>query len=227
MKRLHLLFALIMIMASCVKEQSCDCPPVNVSSANVTMKIVDNNQQVISGASIDIFSAESSSQVIFNCITEESGICDAGKILEGQYGYIITKQVENRRYTVKEYFQVISGDDKTIEVNPYTNVGTAKIRIVDTQGEPIPYISVALIPHPNYSNVDDYFDDLLEEAYFIGIADAEGKVVFENVPAYSYYSHEYSITAYQSSTEWDYPTSNNSFYLGKNQTVNETIRINL
>ena len=225
MKKLNLLFVLFIILASCTKNDSSDCPDcpsVDTNSAAISVKIVDNNQQVVENASVEISS--SSDHTLLSCTTGATGICDAGKLLEGEYACKASSQLGKLKYSIEEYFQVISGENKTIEVNPYSNAGTVNITVMDS--EPVPNITVALIPHPNYSNEDYSFDGLLEEAYFTGTTNQDGLIVFENVPALGYQGKVYSVMVYYDAITWNYPISNNSFYMHKDSEIDFTAHVN-
>ncbi len=222
MKKLNLLFVLFLIMTSCTKDECTDNETVVTNSAAISVKIIDNNHQAVGNAKVEIFS--SSSHTLVSSTTDSSGIIDAGKLLEGEYGCKASSQLGKLEFYVEEYFQVISGENKTIEVNPFANAGTVNITVMDS--EPVPNISVALIPHPNYTNEDYTFDGLLNEAYFIGSTNEAGNIVFEGVPARAYQGKVYSVMAYYSYTSWDYPIYNNSFYLFKDGDVDFTVHIN-
>lgn len=212
-------------MASCAKNDSSDCPDcpsVETNSAAISVKILDNNQQAVENANVEITS--SSDHTLVSSTTGATGICEAGKLLEGEYGCTVSSQIGPVKYSVKEYFQVISGDDKTIEINPYSNIGTVNITIMNS--EPVANISVALIPHPNYSNEEYSYDDLLDEAYFTGTTNQDGIIVFENVPALGYQGKVYSVMAYYNDTTWDYPIYDNSFYMFKDGEVDFTVHVN-
>ncbi|NPD44845.1 MULTISPECIES: hypothetical protein [unclassified Lentimicrobium] len=221
MKKLNLLFVLFVIMTSCTKDECTDNETVVTNSAAISVKIIDNNQHAVENADVEIFS--SSSHTLVSSTTGSSGIIDAGKLLEGEYGCRASSQLGKLKYSIEEYFQVISGENKTIEVNPYSNAGTVNISIVNF--ETYPNISIALIPHPNFTNIEYNFDDLLAEAYFTGTANENGFLTFENIPAMEYGSNVYSIMAYYDNTTWYYPDINNSYYLYKDQEIDVTFYV--
>lgn len=230
MKKLFLFLGMLLMMVSCDKD-NCDCDPstptVSLTSANVSIKIIDNQQQSFEGGNVRLYSSIPSDEMIYNGLTDASGLCNIGKVIEGQYNYWVSAQQENRIYMNSEFFQVIAGNDKVIEVNPFSNVGSVAVRVLGLQSEPISNINVALIPHPNYSNEEYYFDDLLSEAYFIGLTNQEGIAEFSDVPAGGRYSMVYSIMCFYNMDQWTYPVVNNSFYMTFNDHITETISINL
>jgi|SRR5690554_499351 len=221
-----LLVAFSLLLASCEKDSDNLTVLLN-QSGTLSIKVVDSSQNGFKGAKVSISSSIPDGERIYYDSTDINGICDIGKVLQGQYEYYVYAEKDNKIYSYSEYFQVIAGDDKTIETNPFLNVGDARVRVVNINSEPITNINVALIPHPNYSNVDYYFQDLIDEAYAIGKTDSEGWVEFQNLPAGSKYSMEYSVIAYYDSENYDYPTYNNYFYITRDSNSNFTIEVAL
>ena len=217
----------------CFLLVSCEKDPDNLTvllnqSGTVSLKVTDDNQNGFSGAKISIYSSIPERERIFYGSTDVNGICTIGKVLQGQYMYYISAENNKKTYQSSEYFQVIAGEDKIIEVNPFLNIGDARIRIVKGYAnEPIADVNVALIPHPNYSNETYYFQELLEEAYAIGKTNSEGWVEFQNLPAGAGgYSFEYSVLVYFDSSTYDYPVSNNYVYITRDVKRDFTIRVN-
>lgn len=222
MKKIIYLFVLTILLASCEEE------PDNLTvlldqSGTLSIKVIDNDQSGFKGANVRIFSSIPGGEIIFNDSTGANGICDAGKVLQGQYGYIVSAVKENKTYSYGEYFQVIAGDDKTIETNPFLNIGDASVKIIDINSDPITNTKVALIPHPCFSNVEYIFSELKDEAYAIGETNAEGIVEFLDMPV----GLDYSVLAYNSSETYSYPNINNSVYISRGIKRNFTIQCDI
>lgn len=226
MRKIAYLFVLTFLFASCEKDSDNLTVLLN-QSGTLSIKVVDNSQSGFKGSKVSIYSSIPDGERIYNDSTDINGICDIGKVLQGQYEYYVSAVKDNITYSCSEYFQVIAGDDKTIETNPFLNVGDARVKIVNINSEPIAEINVALIPHPNYSNVDYYLSDLIDEAYAIGKTDSEGWVEFQDLPAGSRYGGEYSVVVYYNSENFDYPTGNNYVYITRDSNSNFTLRFDI
>ncbi len=211
---------------------SCEKDPDNITvvlngSGSLSIKVIDEQNNAFNGAKVNVYSSIPEGERIFYDSTDASGVCNVGKVIQGQYLYYVSAEKDNRIYNIAEYFQVIAGESKTIEVNPFLNVGKLSIRIIDYFSNPVELVNVALIPHSNYSNVTYYFDDLLEEAYFNARTNADGWVTFDKVPAGAMYSSEYSVLVYFSSSEYAYPYSNNGFYVYRDTERKYTVQVDL
>lgn len=151
MKITAFLFFSFLFLASCSKY------PDNLTiyldeSGTLTIQVVDNGQNGVNAAAVHIYSPQGDR--IFNDSTNTNGVCEIGKLLQGQYRYIVYAENDNRTYSSGEYFQVIAGDHKKIETNPFLNVGDVRVRVVNQSLDPLADVNVALIPHPNYTNED-------------------------------------------------------------------------
>lgn len=226
MRKTTFFLATIFLLASCEKDPDNLTVLLNQSGA-LSIKVLDDSQSGFKGAKVSIYSSIPEGERIYYDSTDINGICDIGKVLQGQYEYYVYAMKDNKTYSYSEYFQVIAGDTKTIETNPFLNVGDARVKIVNINSEPIADINIALIPHPNFSNVDYYFQDLLDEAYAIGKTDSEGWVEFQDLPAGSKYSMEYSVLVYYDSENYDYPIYNNYVYVSRDLERNFTIEVDI
>jgi hypothetical protein len=241
MKNIHLISKRILrhslsisTVLFCLLLPSCEKHPDNLTllldqSGIVSFKVTDDNLNGVQGAKISIYSSIPEKERIYYGSTDSKGICAIGKILQGQYTYFISAINNKKTYHLRESFQVIAGEDKIIEVNPFLNIGDARVRIEKGYSmEPIADVYVAIIPHANYSNVTYYFQELIEEAYAIEKTNSEGWVEFQNLPAGpGGYSFEYSVLVYFDSSTYDYPTSNNYVYITRGVKQDFTIRVNL
>jgi hypothetical protein len=221
MRNVNLLWVFVILLISCIKEPD----SLNVSinqSGTVSVKVVDANKNIFKGAQVSIYSSTPADQRIYFDSTDVSGECKIGKILQGQYKCYVSATNDKKTYTYSEYFQIIAGDDKTVEINPFQNIGTISIKILDYQSAPVANVNVALIPHPNYSNEDYPFNTLIKEAHFVSKTDAEGWVRIEGVPV----DKEYSVLAYFDSNKYSYPKVNNYAYSNRFEERRFTIDTN-
>lgn len=163
--------------------------------------------------------------MIFHDTTNSDGTLNVGKLLEGHYECYVRAEKNNIFYGDRKSFQIISGDTKTIEINPFLNVGTISVKIIDQGSYIIPNVNVALIPFHSYSYEDYEFDELMEAAYYFEVTDSEGWVTFENVPAGSPYSYDYSIMAFYDSETYSYPNQGNSLYTTRNVERQFTVQV--
>lgn len=189
---------------------SCEKNPDNITvtiinSGTLKVKVTDNSNNGVAKAKLSVYSRVNDGyDRIFYDSTDASGNLDVGKLLEGSYEFYLWVKKDNRIYNSRGYFQVIAGNERIIEVNPFRNVGNVTVSIVNTNNEPITGVNVALIPHPKFSNINYTFESLLQEAYFTGVVNSNGSVRIEKIPA----DWEYSVLIYRSSSEYEYSFSN-------------------
>lgn len=228
MRKLFLFMFILLIIFSCKKDDDTNIGNITVlinQSGSLSVKVIGNNGLGVTGSPVSIYSTIPEGALIYRDTTDIQGICNVGKLLEGQYKYHLSADNDNKTYSESMDFQVIAGETKILEINPFLNIGDLKIKIVDMGNYPIPAVNVALIPHSRYSNVDYTFDELTTEAYFTGVTEMDGWVKFVNVPAGSPYSTDYSIMAYYDSTNYSYPEWNNSLWTYRNQERSYTIQV--
>ncbi|MGE5383383.1 MAG: hypothetical protein ACM3PX_08160 [Omnitrophica WOR_2 bacterium] len=227
MKKFFVAISLIIIVFSACKKEPDTITLVTNPGGNLVIKVLDEGNIPISKAKVYVQSTIGDGVTLFYDSTNNDGLCNVGKLLEGEYEYSVGAYKGNIYYYKGGAFQIVGGDSKTIEVNPFKNVTKMSVRIVDYyNNDPIPSLNVALIPHAPYYNVSYSFESLVNEAYFTGITDGNGWVTFNKVP-YSSINGEYSVMVFRSSNEWDYPSSNNSFYLSAYSTNQFTVEVDL
>lgn len=208
MKNLTILFLFMLAVISCQKDSETFPENFTVTmneSGTLSIKIIDSDGGPVEGAILSVLSSIPESEEIYYDTTDASGTCNIGKVLQGQYRYYVSTEKNGMTYGEREYFQVIAGDAKYIEVNPFLNVGDISVEIVDYYGDSIPNVNVALIPHPSYYGTSYTFQSLIDESYFVRTTDSHGWVNFKNVPAGDPYTIEYSVMAFYSSNDYDYP----------------------
>lgn len=137
---------------------SCEKNPDNITvtlnqSGTLKVKVTDGSHNGVSKARLSVFSRinDDYGRVYYDS-TDVSGNLDVGKLLEGPYEFSLWVKKDNRIYYSREYFQIIAGNEKIIEVNPFLNVGNITISLVKANNEPLSGVNVALIPHPKFSN---------------------------------------------------------------------------
>jgi len=216
MKRLITLLSLMVIMVSCQKQA--DNITINMnSSGNLNIRVLNDQNDAVAKAHVMIYSTNPENERLYYDSTDNNGICSVGKLLQGQYYYSVSAKAGKITYYISQYFQVIAAESKTVDVNPFENVGKLSIMVIDYQFNPIPNINVALLPYWYYSG-NETFDELMSMAYFTKITDSEGWAKFEKVPA-SYYS----LLIYFSSTSYFTPYQEFSVYRDEDRKY--TVRI--
>lgn len=222
MGRMNLILVFIALFISCAKEPDSMTVFLN-QSGTVSIKVVDNNKNAFKGAQVSIYSSVPGDQRIYFDSTDVSGICNVGKILQGQYKYHVTAKKDKPVYSYSEYFQIIAGDDRILEVNPFKNTGKISIKIINSQMVPVGNVNIALIPHPNFSNEDYIFNDLINEAHFTSKTNTDGWTQFEGIPV----DREYSVLVYFDNKNYSYPKGNNYAFANRYEERRFTIQANL
>jgi len=211
-----------LLFVSCEKNPDKITVTLN-QSGTLKVRVTDESHNAVSKAYVSIFSRINDGYIkIYNDSTDATGNLDAGKLLEGTYEYYVWVKRTNRVYASRDYFQVIAGNEKLIEVNPFLNVGNVTVSIVNVNNVPLTGVNVALIPHPRYSNVTYTYENLLAEAYYTGAVDSKGAVRIEKIPA----EQEYSILIYRSSSDFEYPMYNNTVFAMRELEKSFTITAN-
>jgi len=223
MKKLLLFLFLGFLLVSCQKQG--DNITVNMNqSGTLSIQVLNENGSAGAKGLVSVYSSSPSGQLIYHDSTDNNGFCNVGKVLQGQYSYYVSTTSSNKEYTEAEYFQVFADEAKTFIVNPFLNVGTAKVKIVNASGAPLSNVNVALMPNVYY-NSSYPFDYYMAFAYFMDATNNDGWVTFEKVPASSLYGLEYRVLVYYDSNNWDMPYSN--IYILKNEVQSFTIQVDL
>lgn len=227
MKKIFVAIAMIAFVFTACKKEPDTFTLVTNQGGNVSLKVLNEDNTPFAHAKILVSSTINEGTVIYYDSTNNEGICNVGKLLEGEYEYQVSAFKGNIYFEKTGAFQVISGDSKLVQVNPFTNVTNVSFKIVDYYSEdPISSLNVALIPHAPYYNTTYSFENLVNEAYYIGITDANGWVTFSKVPYYSI-PGEYSVMVFEESNNWEYPSSGNTFYLSSYSTNQFTVRVSI
>lgn len=220
MKKLISLVTIALIIISCQEKD--DYKVTLDRSGQLEVKVVDHTHTAMTGAEVIISASGNENRMYYHDSTNQNGVCDVGKMLKGEYLYRITGFIDNRKYQIERHFQVASGENNRLTVNPVENSGVAIIKIVEDH-DPVENIQVALIPHYNFGAGSNTFQSLKKEAYYIKETDNEGEVRFDRVPA-KYYEG-YSVMAYYDASNYSYPTT--SFKVPANEVKYKIIEVYL
>ncbi len=161
--KLILLFLAGMFITSCQKSPD-EITIIMNNSGTFTIQVLDEDGNPKPNADVTVSSIETDNIPIYIDSTDGNGICNAGKLLEGEYYYYVQAETDGKKYTESEYFQIITNEAREIQTNPYQNVGTATIKILDSQETEMPGINVALIPDSYHFNNYE-FVKFIEDIY--------------------------------------------------------------
>lgn len=207
----------VFLLSSC--EKSDDHTIVINNAGNLTIKVLDENNQLCTDADVRVYSEGGK---LYEDTTNITGIFNVGKLLYGEYSYSISAKKENRSYGDNRFFQIVAGDDKVIQINPFDIVSKVKITIVNYMtGQSVPGISVGIMPY-GYSSTNLAFEDYVKLCYFIKVTDSNGQVLFDGVPAGSIYGRSYTSLVYTDETHWE--SSGSIFNVFTGETRNYTIQ---
>ncbi len=218
MKKLSLLFIAAALFFSCNKQSDHLTVTLNQSGV-LSVKVIDNNGNTFQGAKVSIYSSIPEDERIYYDSTDVSGICDVGNVLQGQYKYFVTAEKDNKIYQISESFQLISTENKTLEINPFINVGDVSVRIVNSYySTPVANVNVAIIPTMSYYGYGYSFEDLFNEASSITQTDENGWCKFTEMPG-----GRYIVMVYTDSS--NYETISETIYITRDSNKEYTFRV--
>lgn len=224
MKTIKITYFLLIVLTSAVFFNSCekseDITVTFNNAGSLTVNVLDGNNQPCNDA---IFIVYSNNEIIYIDSTTTTGLYNVGKLLYGEYQYYVSAKTENRVYYDSRVFQIVAGEDKVINVNPFANTTKVKINVIDSWGNPLSDVNVGLISG-TYTNTLLY-NDLVNSCYFIQATDENGSVLIDNVPVGSLSPRAYSILVYRNEQEWDY--NSNPTYVIPRETREYTYYVNL
>ena len=188
-KYLFICVLLVLTSVSCEKELNDITVTINESGV-VDIKIIDNDKQPVLGAELQIRSS-STGYTIEDGVTDNSGKYVSAKLLQGSYSCFVSTVKDNRIYSDNATFQIIAGETKNIEINPYSNVGNGIIKLLEIEGRQLPPLNISIsppIPELSYGGIYGIFplDDYIKSAYFTGKTDTDNKLVFPDIPVGQY-----------------------------------------
>ena len=191
MKKIGYLLIWVFALASvsCEKEPEELLVTIN-RSGMIKIKVVDNDKQAVEGAEIQIYS-NSTMYVIEEGITDNSGMYSSKKLLQDSYYCNVSAVKDNMTYSDNTVFQIIAGETRNIEINPFTNVGNGTIILSNINNSQLPLLNILISPPiPELSWGIGYgifsVEDYIKTAYFTGKTDAENKLAFPSIPVGQY-----------------------------------------
>lgn len=192
------------------------------NSGTLTIKVLDENNQPCNDATVSIYS---NGNLLFQDTTNTSGIFNVGKLLYGEYQYRVSAKKENRVYGDTRVVQIVAGENKVIQVNPYSYVSKVKFTVFNAyNGEVIPDRSVGLLTYSNSGQSQlSTLEDYIKLCYFIKKTDLNGEVIFENVPVGSINSTAYKTIVFEDNTNWE--VISNTFYVYPHETKSYLLEV--
>lgn len=166
-------------------------------SGSLEMKIVDDDKKPVENAVVTLIDVNTGSMIIKE-ETNPNGIFELEKILQGSYKCFISTEKGGKMYTITSYFQIFSNIKKTVEYNPFSNLGkvNVSVNIRGTVKDITKYI-VAVVP------MDRYINDISvikKSAYFSAPLNEKGEVQISNIPA----DRQYILCAYKDNDIYTY-----------------------
>ena len=172
-----LMLGLIPMLASCDKE-------LNVKlkqSGSLTIKAVDNDGKGIDNAKISLVMH---GETFIDDSTDASGIYKTGELLENMYTLSVSVKKGKLTYSDRRPIQVISGEEKYVEMAPFKNSGKITLHLYkNSPDKPIASANVVICPNTIANSVDEY----IEMAYLKGKLNDKGVIFFEEIPFNSSY----------------------------------------
>ncbi|MBI5218327.1 MAG: carboxypeptidase regulatory-like domain-containing protein [Bacteroidia bacterium] len=228
MKILITLLVASFFFFGCKKEEIKMPDNMNVtlsSSGSLKVKVVDISNNPLANAKVIINQAATGGYKLFEGTTDNTGLCNVGALLENTYNYVAEVVYNNKKYGENQYFQIIAGHEKNLEVCPLTNVGKLSVTAIDLSQNPISNLKVALIPYFDAGGSMS-FTALTNIAIQTETTNSEGKVSFNDIPAdYGYYSG-YLLLFYYDSTHYQF-ISNQAHIVTKNNETSATVTVDL
>ena len=170
-----LLIGLVPFLASCDKET---VYTIN-KSGTITIKVVDSDGNGIDKAKIDL---RLSGETLFYDSTDVSGVYKSEEILEGTYRCYVSAMRNGLSYNINRYVQVIAGQNKYIEINPFGESKKITVGLSNYYNDAPVIANVLVCPQIN-ATLDEY----KELAYFSGKTTADGLFSVDEVPYGDYY----------------------------------------
>jgi hypothetical protein len=209
------------IFSACEKSE--DQTIIMNNAGSLTLKVIDENNQPCTDASVRIYS--NNGNQIYMDTANTSGVFNVGKLLYGQYKYSVSVKRGNISYGDSRAFQIVAGSDKLIQVSPISNVSKVKLTIVNQySGQVVPDLNVGLYVtgvNQNLYTLEDY----IKTCYFIKKTDSNGDVMFDGIPVGSIDPYTYRIVVFEDTSNWE-PVGS-YFYVYPNQTKSYTVFVSL
>ncbi|MNV41458.1 hypothetical protein D3C71_1330950 [compost metagenome] len=216
--KLATLIFLLAVFYSCKKITNIEV--TSPTSGEFTYKLLDDAGKGISNVKVSVFDRLEGRPVLYESLTDNNGVADFGKINSGSYFIRAdSPAVNNIKYSIQEYVQVLTGKPKHKEIKVSDYSGTLNITIINhNYYNPLKNIGVLVIPTNRFTY------DLPTTSYFgvadyKGVSDAKGFVSFK-VPS----NKEYTLYLYNITTNvrYDWP---GTFSIQKGSTTNLSLYI--
>lgn len=180
MQKLTLLLFLAALMLSCEDNKDLDVTLNESGTFKVTA--LDTADNGMANARVEIV-ALSSGNVVYYDSTNEKGVCSVNSVNQGNYKCKILAPLGRKEYLTEKNFQIIAGERKSLTLYPMKNAGNATVKVLKHEDSTnIENINVALIPQVRMASEEYHFERVKEKAFFISETDANGEVLFDNVP---------------------------------------------
>ncbi|MDR2011042.1 MAG: hypothetical protein LBQ22_11255 [Bacteroidales bacterium] len=183
MKKIYLFIIFVFIATifiSCEKDRTTN---VNINynqSGFLRIKTINPDNSVLPGAAVTLFDENGT---LFHGITNNYGLCEAGYFLQNSYECTASIEKDGKKYMDSKYFQIISGQEKEIVLDPFSNSGKVILKLkFEYNNTPATGLNVSLIPEDDYYTYNS-IGEYLQVAQFTGKVDVNSQVVFEDVPA--------------------------------------------
>lgn len=178
MKKINLFLILILcfVFVSCEKDEI----TVNLNqSGTVEVKTVGLNNEPLVDATVKI---GDDNYPLLEGKTDDKGIYKSEKLLQGHYTCYVQAVEGKVTYFDSKKVQIVTNENKKIELNPFANVGDIVVTLLDYYySRPLNgTFNVALVPYNIYPVS---IEDIKSAAHFVLTTTSDGKVTFPKVPA--------------------------------------------
>ena len=193
-----LFILLIAVLASCKKTTNVD---ISLStSGKLTYKLLDDAGKGMPNVAVSLFdnlnNSSNTTILLDKRLTDEKGIADFGDL--NPHNYLVvpdSPMVNNVKYNIPEYIQVLTGVTKNKEVKVSAYSGTFNISVMSySTGLPLKNIGILVIP-TNKFNYDSATSDP-NVADYKGVSNDAGLASFK-VPS----QKEYCVFLYNLTTK--------------------------
>ena len=195
-KMIFALFALFAVLVSCDKDKTV----VLTQSGMITIMAADKGSP-IADAKVELSMLSDygyyyeydqalpppyyETNFIFEGKTDASGKCVTETLIQGSYYCAVSVKKGKVTYVDRRAVQVITGENKTIEVNPIANSGTLNFTVLNAfnYDAALASIGFGLVYYSDYYDASNDLSTLKSKALFLGVTNAEGKLSFPEFPA--------------------------------------------
>jgi 5-hydroxyisourate hydrolase-like protein (transthyretin family) len=213
---------LLALLTACKKTTNVDV--MLSTSGKLTYRLLDDSGKGMANIGISLFdnveNNQSTKVLLDTKTTNQDGQVDFGDLNPSNYLVVPDSPlVNNVRYNVQDYVQVITGTTKNREAKVSDFSGTYNFRIFNyTKNQVQPNVGILMIPSQRYLyfGTTQYYAALAD---YKGVTDARGQLSLK-VPS----DKAYTIYVYNTATGIPY-SAGSMYALAKNQTSNLTFNI--